>query len=254
MTVRVWRTDSKGHSISGILRGATAALGGFGGSGGGSSTARRRRGALAGHTAPVECVTSVTSTLVASASLDETCRIWDVQAMREVQTLKGHRREALCVVADYPMLVSSSDDRTVRVWDCRSGSTVQVLRGAHSGSIYAVELVTPNCIISGGADGRLATYDIRMAAGALAGADAEQPPPQVQLSLKEGAHGIRACNQICKAEKAVSVGGAEPSSLWSFGDDGCLRAWRLEGEAPPRGLVEVTPRNGEAAACLGRGH
>ena len=71
------------------------------------------------------------------------------------------------------------------------------------------------------------------------------------LALKEGAHGIRACNKLACASDGlpISIGGAEASSLWSFGDDGCVRSWRLDDAS---GFVETTPRNGEAAACLGR--
>lgn len=244
LKVRIWRTDGLTKRVGGSMLSACGAI----------VSSRRRPGALSGHTAPVESVCAVTPTLVASASLDETCRLWDAETSREVATLRGHRREALCVCAAYPMLVSSSDDRTVRCWDCRSAATTHIFRGVHSGSIYAAQLDGEHRVVSGGADGRLAAWDLRRAASGgetscSGGADAigARSSP---LAVKESAHGIRACNKILATDRPVSVGGAEAARLWSFGDDGCVRSWRLGGGA--EGFVELTPHNGEAMACLGR--
>lgn len=217
LSVRIWHTagQTRSHVLT-CLRGGQS-----------------KKRPLLGHTAPIESVLRVTDSLLASASLDETVRLWDVEALCATHVLRGHRREALALCANYPLLLSSSDDRTIRVWDCRSMETVQILRGAHSGSVYAVEMITPDVCVSGGADGKLAAYDLRK--------NGKGP-----MFSQEHAHGIRACNKIL-VTKPLSLGGAEVASLWSFGDDGCMRSWLCGSSS----FAEITPHNGEASAVLG---
>ena len=110
---------------------------------------------MRGHTAPVECIERVSDTLLASASLDETVRLWDIGRGGCVSTLRGHRREVLCVrTIDENLLVSSSDDRTVKCWDIRTQQSTHSWSGAHAGSIYCVlprAFGREELIISGGA-------------------------------------------------------------------------------------------------------
>jgi WD40 repeat protein len=229
MSVRLWCTAAAPPLV------ARLACSGSGGS---------RTGTMRGHTAPVECVARVSENLIASASLDETVRLWDVHSLRATAVLRGHRREALCVSAAHPLLVSSSDDRTIRGWDVRSSSASFVVGGVHSGSIYAVEVLstpTPLCV-SGGADGRLAAYDLRMLAAPTPASASRRAP----LYMRERAHGIRAVNKLVQAAPPLSLGGSDAAALWSVGDDGCVRAWQC-------GAVdfeERTPLNGHAHAVL----
>ena len=233
-TVRLW--SSKGAVTSRIV-----------------SLLGRRGGVLQGHTAPVEHLCTLGDALLASASLDETVRLWDVRAQRGNAVLRGHRREALCLAAHYPLLLSSSDDRTIRAWDVRNGAVAFVLTGAHSSSIYAVEFVpqAPWLCVSGGADGQLAAYDIRTATAAVTAPTAGESPGgrgRRPLYIRRGAHGIRALNKIIAASPPLSLGGAEAAPLWTVGDDGCVRGWRC-GAA---GFEDATPLNGEAHALLER--
>ncbi|MEU6555041.1 trypsin-like peptidase domain-containing protein, partial [Streptomyces sp. NPDC046915] len=96
---------------------------------------------LEGHTDLVDGLCAVGSadgrTLLASASLDRTVRLWDPATGTEERVLAGHSGPvlALCAVglADgRTLLASASLDRTVRLWDPATGTEERVLAG-HSG-------------------------------------------------------------------------------------------------------------------------
>ena len=201
---------------------------------------------MRGHTAPVECIERVSETVLASASLDETVRLWDTSRHAEHAVLRGHRREVLCVrAAGEALLISSSDDRTVKCWDVRTQKSVQSWGGAHSGSIYCC-LPGPfgqaQLVLSGGADGKLVGYDTRRPGVTGRGG--------VLFSLA-GAHGLRAVNGL-SADSAGSGGSgglAHGRAVWSCGDDGMARSWLLRPSGD--GIDEVVAAAAVAAAGAG---
>jgi WD40 repeat protein len=69
---------------------------------------------------------------LASASWDETVRIWDPHSGTTRHTLTGHTRgvQALVVAADGSWLASASTDETVRIWDPSTGAPLTSLRVA----------------------------------------------------------------------------------------------------------------------------
>ncbi|WNG14227.1 AAA family ATPase [Cystobacter fuscus] len=76
---------------------------------------------------------------VASASWDETVRVWDGETGRELLVLSGHE-EAVVGVAWDPMgrrVASASWDKTVRVWDGETGRELLVLSG-HKNEVIGV--------------------------------------------------------------------------------------------------------------------
>ena len=95
---------------------------------------------LEGHTSWVSAVAfSPGGSLLASASHDETVRLWDVKTGREVQKLDGHTG-SVSAVAFSPggsLLASASHDETVRLWDVKTGREVQKLDG-HTDWVSAV--------------------------------------------------------------------------------------------------------------------
>jgi WD40 repeat protein len=62
---------------------------------------------------------------LASASWDNTIRLWDVATGTEIVRLHGHQDgiNALCVLAD-GRLASGSNDNTIRLWDSTTGSEI----------------------------------------------------------------------------------------------------------------------------------
>lgn len=81
---------------------------------------------------------------LASASFDETWRLWDINTGSELLVQEGHSKEvyALAFQSDGALLCSGGLDAIGRVWDLRSGKTAMVLDG-HMKDILAIDF-SPN--------------------------------------------------------------------------------------------------------------
>lgn len=85
---------------------------------------------LCGHTDVVHCVAfSPDGRLIASGSADQSVRLWDVAAAREVRSLLGHKGEAVYAVAFSPdgQRLASGGDRQVLIWDVGRGELLNAL-------------------------------------------------------------------------------------------------------------------------------
>ncbi|MCJ1449092.1 MAG: hypothetical protein MMC23_009611 [Stictis urceolatum] len=95
---------------------------------------------LEGHSSYVNLVAfSHDSTRLASASEDNTVKIWDASSGACLQTLEGHSDAVDSVVFshDSTRLASASEDETVKIRDASSGACLQTLEG-HSDYINSV--------------------------------------------------------------------------------------------------------------------
>jgi WD40 repeat protein len=96
--------------------------------------------ALRGHSAPVNRVRfSHDCAKIATASADETARIWDANTGKELVVLRGHKFQVHSAQfsTDDRKIVTGGDDKTARVWDVATGQELVALRGHKLSVAYA---------------------------------------------------------------------------------------------------------------------
>jgi len=77
--------------------------------------------------------------LLASASADNTVKLWDTASLREVRTLAGHAQgvKAVAFSRDGCYLASGAIDGQIKLWDVANGHELRTLAGAGSITIIA---------------------------------------------------------------------------------------------------------------------
>jgi WD40 repeat protein/serine/threonine protein kinase len=92
---------------------------------------------LEGHEGPVVALAySPDGTRLATASQDQTARVWDPTTGNLIHTLRGHAGyiHSLTYSPDGSRLVTASEDQTARVWDPDTGNLITTLQG-HEGGV-----------------------------------------------------------------------------------------------------------------------
>lgn len=76
----------------------------------------------------------------ASASFDQTWKLWDSQTLAEIYQQEGHSKEVYCASfhPDGGLLATAGLDAIARVWDLRSGRSIATLEG-HIKGIYSTD-------------------------------------------------------------------------------------------------------------------
>jgi WD40 repeat protein len=95
---------------------------------------------LKGHTGLIYSVAfSPNGKLLATASFDNTVKLWDWPGGKEVGMLTGHAGPVYCVAfsPDGKMLASSSLDQTIRLWNVADGKPIRELKG-HAGIVDSI--------------------------------------------------------------------------------------------------------------------
>jgi WD40 repeat protein len=87
-----------------------------------------------GHAeAVMSCAATRDGSRVVTSSFDETLKLWDTRAGREIRTFTGHAQSVhgCAITSDGGTVFSASSDDTVRAWDAATGKELrQLLRGS----------------------------------------------------------------------------------------------------------------------------
>lgn len=149
--------------------------------------------------------------VIATASIDETVRLWDIDQAdagglaEPERVLFGHVGPVLSVdlSAAGDLVASGGIDGTVRVWRRGDGDRLQVF-ARHEGPVWSVTF-TPDgkTLLSGGADGLVLTYDLDAPAEAPVGTEAiaaiDEPGDDVEQTGIGGTDG--AAGPLSRGEK-----------------------------------------------------
>ncbi|WP_246275813.1 WD40 repeat domain-containing protein, partial [Brasilonema bromeliae] len=102
-----------------------------------------------------------TGTKIASASSDQTVKLWDVSSGKELKTLQGHSAEVRSVSfsPDSKTIASASSDKTVKLWDTSSGRELKTLR--YSAEVRSVSFSPDGKMIaSANSDGTVIVWNL----------------------------------------------------------------------------------------------
>ncbi|MBC6466777.1 WD40 repeat domain-containing serine/threonine protein kinase [Actinomadura alba] len=118
---------------------------------------------LNGHTDSVNSVAfSPDGKTLATASDDNSARLWDVATGRNTATLNGHTSDVFSVAfsLDGKTLATGSYDNTARVWDVVTGRNTATLNG-HAGSVLSVAFSPDGkTLATGSADNTARLWDV----------------------------------------------------------------------------------------------
>src|SRR6266536_72051 len=111
-----------------------------------------------GHSLGVTAVTfSPDNRLLASGSIDNTVKVWDLESGREIHTFTGHKGWVTTVAfaPDSQLLASGSKDMLLKVWSINNERELQTFEG-HAGEISAIAFdPAGQYLASGGTDNAL---------------------------------------------------------------------------------------------------
>lgn len=210
---------------------------------------------LDGHTQDVLDLTfSPDGTRLASASVDFTVRLWDVQAARAVGApLEGHTGEVTEVAfsPDNTLVASGGADRTVRLWDVATGTPVGVPLTGSSGMVTALAFdPSGRRLVAGSTDGSLRIWNMR-AVTPLAG-HAVAFSPDGLLAVGGVDNRLRVWDLAtyehvgepfvgADGEMARLAFSANGDRLVSVNAQGALRVWDVASRLPVQAPIDVSP-------------
>ena len=224
---------------------------------------------LEGHTAPIAALAiSPDGTLLASASWDQTVRLWPLTGGAP-RVLEGHTQNVngVAFAPDGRTLVSVSYDQSVRIWPLAGSSAPAVV--AMPSPLNAVAVSSSGEIVTGGADGRLYFLDRD---GTRTGEVAAGPRPVISIAISADGAWVAAASiggavavtdRMTRALARTLVGPGLP--VWSVaflpdnrtlltgGADNVIRRWNAVTGDPVDPLLFETAADPLAAYAGDRG-
>ena len=224
---------------------------------------------LEGHTAPIAALAiSPDGTLLASASWDQTVRLWPLTGGAP-GVLEGHTQNVngVAFAPDGRTLVSVSYDQSVRIWPLAGSSAPAVV--AMPSPLNAVAVSSSGEIVTGGADGRLYFLDRD---GTRTGEVAAGPRPVISIAISADGAWVAAASiggavavtdRMTRALARTLVGPGLP--VWSVaflpdnrtlltgGADNVIRRWNAVTGDPVDPLLFETAADPLAAYAGDRG-
>ncbi len=114
---------------------------------------------LAGHAAEVYFVAfSPDGKTVATASVDQTVKLWNAASGQELRQLQGHGNRVQAVALSDSQAATASWDRTARLWDWESGALLATLPGNQGKVLDAVFSPDGRWLATAGEDGTVRIY------------------------------------------------------------------------------------------------
>lgn len=117
---------------------------------------------LKGHSSPVHFATPDSSdSIIASASYDNTIRIWDYKSGQCIDTLIGHSNNVMClsISPDQRSLISGDYNGVIKIWDIEKRSEIKTINN-HTSFISHIEYSPDgNLFISSGCDKVIRIWD-----------------------------------------------------------------------------------------------
>jgi WD40 repeat protein/tRNA A-37 threonylcarbamoyl transferase component Bud32 len=119
---------------------------------------------LRGHLKSVASVAiSPDGEMLASGSLDNTIKLWNLNTGQEISTLKGHSKSvgAVAISPDGQTLASGSWDNTIRLWNLKKADKIRTLAG-HFSQVVSVAF-SPNgeILASSSLDNTIKLWDLK---------------------------------------------------------------------------------------------
>ena len=172
----------------------------------------------------IHCVAiSNDGTLLATASVDGTAKIWNYASGKETQILKGHAGQVRTVAfnKDGTIVATGGSDAAIRFWNPKDGKTTKEFANAHKGGVECVTFSPDgSTLASTGADMSVKIWDV-----------------MGQKEIKNlGAH--------TKTTYSV-VFNAAGTELASCGADGVIKIWDVKGQKEIKSMLVDIPKKKE---------